>query len=131
MAALVFWTLVFAMLVFQFFFAVRARLGSNILKSIRKCLIIFIDNPGFAVFVLLINIAALLASTLIALIFPGPCGALLFTDEALRLRLFKYDWLEVNPGADRRRIPWDELLAAERERTGTRTLKELIFPWRE
>jgi len=43
----------------------------------------------------------------------------------------KYDWLEANPGADRRKIPWDALLIDEREKTGTRSLKNLIFPWKD
>jgi hypothetical protein len=54
---------------------------------------------------------------------------LLFLDEALRIRLLKYDWLEENPG--RRKIPWDILLEDEREKTGSRTIKGLIFPWKD
>jgi hypothetical protein len=65
------------------------------------------------------------------MIFPGPGGLLLFLDEALRLRIFKYDWLEANPDANRRKIPWEALLIEEREKTGNRTLKGLIFPWKD
>jgi len=49
----------------------------------------------------------------------------------VRLRLLKYDWLEAHPDANRKKIPWDELLIEEREKTGTRTLKNLIFPWKD
>jgi hypothetical protein len=44
--------------------------------------------------------------------------------------MYKYDYLEKNPG-DRRRIPWDALLVEDRERVGKRTLKGMIFPWKE
>jgi hypothetical protein len=57
----------------------------------------------------------------------------------------KYDWLEENakepalageaadPAAKPKRpqIPWDALLIDERERTGTRSFKSFIFPWKD
>jgi len=89
------------------------------------------DNTGFSIFLILHNIIALSFSLLLVFIlFPGPVGVLLFTDEALRLRLLKYDWLEENPDANRKKIPWDALLIEEREKTGTRSLKNFIFPWK-
>lgn len=131
LAAIVFWAMIFGLLSFQFYFAVRARLGSNLIKVLKKCLLIFFDNPGFAVLALLHNLVLMFVSFLLAFMFPGPCGILLFLDQALRLRLLKYDWLEANPGADRRKIPWDALLVEEREKTGVRTFRNFIFPWKD
>jgi len=131
LAAIVFWTTIFAILSFQFYFTVYARLGSKVMKSFKKCMIISLDNSGFSIFSLLHNIAALILSIVFVFMFPGPAGILLFLDEALRLRLLKYDWLEENPGANRRKIPWDALLIEEREKTGTRSLKNFIFPWKD
>ena len=131
LAAIIFWVTIFALLSFQFYFTVYARLGSNIKKSFKKCMIISLDNSGFSIFLLLHNIAALVLSVLFAFMFPGPAGILLYLDEALRLRLLKYDWLEANPDANRRKIPWDALLIEEREKTGTRSLKNFIFPWKD
>ena len=131
LAAIVFWTLVMALLAFQFFFAVHVRLDKKLIKVFKKCVILFFDNPGFAVFSLLHNIIVMSISLMLAFLFPGPAGIILFLDEALRLRLLKYDWLEANPGADRRKIPWDALLIEEREKTGTRSLKNFIFPWKD
>ncbi|MCL1992656.1 MAG: hypothetical protein FWG66_06895 [Spirochaetes bacterium] len=130
-AVLVFWFVAAALLSLQFFFAIRARLDAKPFKVLKKCILIFFDNPGMAFFVLLNGIAMLLFSVPLGFLLPGPAGVLLFVDQALRLRLLKYDWLEANPGADRRKIPWDALLAEEREKTGKRTLKNLIFPWRD
>jgi len=131
LGAVIFWTLVVAVLALQFFFAVRSRLDTKLIKVIKKCFIIFFDNPMFCIFSLIHNIVVLALSTLLAFLFPGPAGILLFLDEGLRLRLMKYDWLEANPEADRRKIPWDALLIDERERTGTRSLKSFIFPWKD
>jgi hypothetical protein len=131
LAAFVFWALVIGVLSLQFFYAVRSRLDVKFFKIIKKCFIIFFDNPGFSVFCFFYNLASLVLSALLAFIFPGPAGLLLFTDEALRLRLLKYDYLEANPEAPRRKIPWDVLLIEERERTGTRSLKSFIFPWKD
>jgi len=131
LAAIVFWAMIFGILSFQFYFAVHARLGSTLIKTFKKCLLIFFDNPGFAVFAFLHNFIALILSVLLAFMFPGPCGILLFLDEALRLRLLKYDWLEANPGSKRSKIPWDALLVEEREKTGVRTFRNFIFPWKD
>jgi hypothetical protein len=131
LAAVIFWTFAAAVLSFQFFFAVRARLDTKLTKVIKKCFIIFLDNPGFAIFSLLHNIVILIVSIFLALLFPGPAGILLYLDEALRLRLLKYDYLEEHPEANRKKIPWDALLIEEREKTGTRSLKSFIFPWKD
>ena len=142
LAMVIFWMSVFALLSFQFFFTVYARLsspadpekrtsGRSLFKTFKKCMIISLDNSGLSLFLLLHNFAALLVSVIFAFMFPGPAGILLYIDEALRLRLLKYDWLEANPGADRRKIPWDALLIEEREKTGIRTLRNFIFPWKD
>ena len=139
LGALIFWMLILALVSFQFFFAIRARLDTKPIKIIKKCFIIFFDNPGFSIFSLLYTLVTLAASLIFALLLPGPAGLLLFLDEGLRLRLMKYDWLESvsqdNPptaGPPRRRsIPWDALLIEEREKTGTRTFRNFIFPWKD
>jgi len=130
-AAIIFWVTIFAMLSFQFYFTVYARLGSNIKKSFRKCMIISVDNSGFAFFFFIHNLIVLILSVLFVFLFPGPAGILLYLDEALRLRLLKYDWLEANPDVTRRKIPWDALLIEERDKTGTRSLRNFIFPWKD
>ena len=116
------WICLFIIASIQFYPSVYYRLGMHPLKSLKKCAAIFFDNTFFSLFNLFINTIF----TLLVLPFPG-CP-LLFLDEALRLRLFKYDWLETH--ARKIKIPWDELLAEEKENTGTRSLKSFIFPWK-
>jgi hypothetical protein len=136
LAAVVFWSAVVGVLSFQFFFAVRTRLDTKLTKVIKKSFVFFFDNAGFCLFSFIHNLVLLAISVFLAFLFPGPAGILLYLDEAMRLRLLKYDWLEANPPAEgkparRRQIPWDALLIDERERTGTRTLKSFIFPWKD
>ncbi|MCL2720475.1 MAG: hypothetical protein FWD47_03950 [Treponema sp.] len=131
LTSIVFWLTVFAVLSFQFYFTVYARLGQNIKKTFKKCMLINMDNTGMSVFLIIHNTIVLALSVIFIFLFPGPVGVLLYLDEAIRLRLLKYDWLEANPDANRRKIPWDAILIEERERTGNRTLKNLIFPWKD
>jgi len=135
LAAVIFWIVFTAICSLQFFFAIRARLDTKPVKIFKKSFIIFFDNPGFAVYSFLHSVVLLILSAVFALLLPGPAGVLLFLDEALRLRLLKYDWLEANPGEPgskkRRKIPWDEILIDEREKTGTRSFRSFIFPWKD
>jgi hypothetical protein len=135
LAAVIFWTVAASICSLQFFLAIRARLDTKLVKIYKKCFIIFFDNPGFAIFSLLHSIVTLILSAILALLLPGPAGMMLFLDEALRLRLLKYDWLEANPdqtgSRKRRQIPWDALLIEEREKTGTRSFRSFIFPWKD
>ena len=131
LAAVIFWTLVTSVLSLQYLFAVRSRLDTRITKAIKKCFIIFFDNPMFSVFLFIHNLVMFILSFFLAFLFPGPAGILLFLDQGLRLRLLKYDWLEENPGANRKKIPWDAILIDERDRTGTRSLRNFFFPWKD
>ncbi|GHV41405.1 hypothetical protein AGMMS49546_17200 [Spirochaetia bacterium] len=135
LAAVIFWTTVVAVISLQFFFPIRARLDTKLSKIFKKCFIFFFDNPGLCIFSFIHNLIILVISGFLAFLFPGPAGVLLFLDEALRLRLLKYDWLEenaaANSGTRRPKIPWDALLIDERERTGTRSFKSFIFPWKD
>jgi hypothetical protein len=123
------WTMLTVTLALQFYLPIRARLDTKPGKIIKKCFLILFDNTGFCVLAGAASVAILGLSLPLFLLLPGPAGLLLFLDEALRLRLLKYDWLEAHPGE--RKIPWDALLEEEREKTGTRTIKGLIFPWKD
>ena len=64
----------------------------------------------------------------------GMTGVIFTNVNALRICLYKYDWLEVNPGISleqRKNVPWEDLIAKDRKTLGPRTLKGFIFPWKE
>lgn len=126
-----FWTALLVMCALQWFPAVCALLPGSPRKQISKCFLIFFDNTGLSVFLFIYNLLSLGLSAFLAFMAPGSAGINLALVEALRLRLYKYDWLETNPQANRKKIPWEELLREDLELTGKRSLKSLIFPWKD
>ena len=129
--ALLFWVTVAAALAAQFFFPIQSRLDRKFRKITRKSFLVFFDNPGFSIGLFICALIVFVGSLFIALLLPGLATIVLWWNVAFKLRLLKYDWLEQNPGENRRRVPWDALLVEDRERVGKRTLKGMIFPWKE
>ena len=138
LAILMFWVAVVGVLSLQWFLPIRSQLETGFVKCLKKSFIIFLDNPGFSVFMLFYSLALGALSVVCVLLVPGAAGLTLAHNEAFRLRLRKYDWLETlnltsaaDIAAARKTVPWDELLAEDRETTGHRSLKSFIFPWKD
>jgi MFS family permease len=130
-AAVCFWTVVTLAVAFQFLPAVFSRLEKRPLRAVKKCLIFFFDNTPFSLFSFFFVIFLLLP----VIFFPA--FPLLYLDEALRLRFLKYDRLPAKatedgklPKGGKQKIPWNEILAEEMEKTGKRNWKDFVFPWR-
>ena len=130
-AGVIFWCAVILLLALQYYIPLRARLGGGLRKNLRKSFVMFFDNPGFSVFMFLHCAATFVVSFFLAFLLPGFAGIALAQDVALRLRLYKYDWLEANPEAKRRDVPWEALLKEDQDLVGKRTLKGMFFPWKE
>lgn len=130
--ALLFWISVGVYLTFLWYFPVRNRLSGGFRKSLKKSSLIMFDNIFLTLFTgLFIVPLQIFLWPLTAFGAFGPAGIQLFMNSALRLLMYKYDWLEENPEAKKKDIPWFELLIDEKERVGKRTLKGMIFPWKE
>lgn len=133
--AFIFWLDIVAILTLQWFIPIRSLMHNNFKKCLKKCLIIFFDNTGFSILVFIHTIVVLILSVILIGLFPGISGILVNTINALRLRLYKYDYLEEHPElqtkAERRKIPWDELIFDDKEALGPRKLKSFLFPWKE
>lgn len=129
--ALLFWAAVIWYVGLQFFLPVRTRLDQNFKKILKKSFILLFDNPLYAVGSAIGFVLIVVVSVFTAFLLPGPAGAIIWLQAGFKLRLLKYDYLEEHPDADRRKIPWDRLLVEDRERVGKRTLKGMIFPWKE
>lgn len=129
--ALLFWVTVAGILAAQFFFPIQSRLDRKFRKIARKSFLVFFDNPSFSIGLSLCALVVMGISVFTALLLPGLATIFLWWNVAFKLRLYKYDWLEQNPGQNRRRVPWDALLVEDRERVGKRTLRGMIFPWKE
>jgi len=112
---------------------------NGFVKCLKKSFIIFFDNPWFSIVVFIYNVFLFALSCCCFLLIPGFSGLTLSTTNALRLRLKKYDWLEEmdkkEPGfsSDRDKrynVPWDDLIAEDKEILGPRKLTSFIFPWK-
>ena len=100
------------------------------LKTFRKCFIILLDNLGFSVFFALYNAACVAISLCTLGLVPGMAGLQLLAQDAMKLVMMKYDWLDANPDGDRRHLPWADILYDEKEKVGPRSLRSMIFPWK-
>lgn len=132
--ALLVWFLVFILLALQWFIPVHALMPGNFRRCFRKCFIILLDNTAFSVFMLFYDFVLLILSVILLGAMPSAAGITLAKTNALRLRLYKYEWLELNPAKDtsagRRDIPWNELLVHDKAALGPRPLKSLFFPFK-
>lgn len=128
-AIFLFWVFVTVNLAFLYFFPVVNRLESSFFKMIKKCFLIFLDNPFLTIGVFLGLLFNLVLSLVTVFLIPGPAGAMLWLDNNLRLLVYKYDYLEENPEAGRK-IPWRALTLDDKEKIGPRTFRNTIFPWK-
>lgn len=132
-AALVFWALLVCVLALQWFFPLRSQMHGDFKKTLKKCFIILFDNTGFSIFIFVYNLILTVLSCVV-FVLPGLSGICLSLNNALRLRLYKYDWLEEHPDIPlkeaRKQIPWGELIAEDYETLGPRSFKSFIFPWK-
>lgn len=132
LAVLLFWVflgLTFALFYYWPLFFVMQ--GDRPTKTLKKSFIIVFDNLLFTFFFAIYQLFNLVISILLAGLAPGVAGMHLAASDAIKLLMFKYDYLEEHPDADRRHIPWEELLYEERECIGHRSLKNMIFPWKD
>ena len=129
--SILFWITLFYFLSAQLFFPIQARIGRGFKDSIKKMFLICIDSPGFSIGLIIGNIFIILISSFLFFLIPGPTSILLWLNVGVKLRLYKYEYLEKNPEADRKNIPWHDLLKNDKNNVGKRTFKSMIFPWKQ
>ncbi len=144
------WLLLFTLLALQFYFPIAKQLRNPPFKVLKKCYLILLDNTFVAILMGLLSIGPLLGILIIPtfgssnfwgiivsicglflIFFPGVGGLCIFQQNALKLIIKKYDFLEDNPECTKKDLNWNEVLYEEREKLGHRTLKGLIFPWKD
>lgn len=124
----------FIVLPSQYYWPLNAQLEPKIKKLCKKCLFLLFDNLGFTLFMLVGGLVITVLSVFSLTLFPGITGLLLWYQVGLKLRMYKYDYLGTagqDPLRETIQIPWTRLLVAEREQTGSRSLKGMFFPWKE
>ena len=125
------WLEIILCLCLPYYFPLMNRLPADRpMKTMKKCFIIVGDNFGFTLFFLVYNIISAVISVLTMGVLPGIVGMQLAAEDAVKLLMLKYDWLEENPDGDTKHRPWDDRLYDEKEKVGPRSLKNMIFPWK-
>ena len=125
------WVEIIIILALPYYFPLMNLLpGDRAFKTAKKCLLIVGGNMGFTLFYLVYSIICLALSIFTIGIIPGLTGMQLASQDAMKLLMYKYDYLEENPDANPKHLPWDDLLYDEREKVGPRSLKSMIFPWK-
>ncbi len=137
---ILFWIYVFIILSLQWFCPLYVNMHGGFFKTLKKSFLFFLDNAGFSIFFFLYSTILFLVSFPIMFLVPGATGVILAQCNAVKLRMYKYDWLEENKEEVEKqhsknflgkvRIPWAELIAEDKEQLGHRTIMDLIFPWR-
>ena len=128
----IFWIDFFYLLAMQWFIPIRALMKNDFKKCFKKSFILLFDNTGFTLLMFLYNLIQLALSVVCIGFFPSIAVMLIGNTNALRVLLYKYDYLEEHPELktrkERRQIPWDELLSEDREILGPRKLRSFLFP---
>ena len=129
---ILFWVELILLLALPYYFPLMSALpGDRPLKTLKKCFIVFLDTLGFSVFFGIYNLICTVLTLFTFGLIPGIAGLQLAKQDAVKLLMMKYDYLEAEgEDADRKHIPWDDLLYEEREKLGPRSLKNMIFPWK-
>ncbi|MCH3906861.1 MAG: hypothetical protein LKE39_04600 [Sphaerochaeta sp.] len=129
---ILFWVAVAFSLAIMYYYPLHFMMeGDRPLKTLKKCFIFVADNTGVSLFCALDIIVQAVISVFTVGLIPGTGGIQLTGMVAGKLLMKKYDYLEANPGADRKHLPWADLLYEENESIGPRSLKGMIFPWKD
>ncbi len=131
MGMLMFWLVILLVLTIQFYYPLCFHMEADgALKTFKKCFIVVADNLGTTLFLFLRSIIDFVLTVLTATLVPGLTGISLSRMDTLRLIMKKYDFLEANPGSTKRDVNWEDLLYEEKQLVGPRSLKGMIFPWK-
>jgi len=129
-ATILFWMMLILLCALQFFYPVYNRLSQKFFPALKKSLIIFLDNPFHSFLILLWGLLLTVISFFLMFFMPGPSGVSLWFDEAVRMLIKKYDYLDENPDVPSRKVPWRMVTHPDREQMGGRSIKNTIFPWK-
>lgn len=122
------------LLALQWYIPISVLIGGDFKKILKKCFVILFDNFAFSIFIAVYSLFLFGISIFLLLTLPGFNGILLGQINALRLRLYKYDWLDEHPNLkvvkERKNIPWEPLLKEDELSMGNKSLRSLFLPWK-
>ena len=99
----------------------------RMIRALRLSGLLVLGNPGY---VLVILIVVIVMTVLSVAVLPGPCGILILLNNAVKLRLKRYEPDPAAAESPQGHTDWNRLLADERERLANVRLRNLLFPWK-
>ncbi len=115
----------------QFFYPVSFYYDSDEVSVFKRSLAIAFDNFGYSMLLVLKSIIDFIITIFTFSIIPGICGIGIARMDMVRLLTRRYQYLEANKGINKKDADWKQILADDITSTGTRTLRNMIFPWKD
>jgi hypothetical protein len=127
---ILFWITVVLVLGGQYFFGFIYLEEASIFEALKKSVMFALDNIVYSTLVFLAALAILFISAFTGFLLPGPGFISILFLNGVKLRMLKYRYLQ-EEGKTKGKIPWRALLQEEKQKLGDRSLKGMIFPWKE
>lgn len=115
----------------QFFYPVSFYYDSDEASLLKRSLAIAFDNFGYSMLLVLKSILDFIITVFTFSIIPGICGIGLARMDMVRLLTRRYQYLEANEGVTKKDADWKQILAEDITSTGTRTFRNMFFPWKD
>ena len=131
LAMTLFWVCIFWWVAMIYYYPLRLRLNLPVFRAAHRSLLFLTDNLSLSLAISMVSAVILMLSVVTSMLLPGISFVLIFHQVAGRTILLKYTYLESHPTANRKDIPWNLLLKDDLEIIGKRSLKEILFPWKE
>lgn len=128
---LIAWAAFFAAGLGLYYPGLNAQVEPQVGKLLRKSFLLFLANPGLTLLMALVFVVCVALSVVTLGFFPGIFGISIWLQVCFKFLLAKYEWLEANPEADRKAVPWAVIVAEDMDKVGPRSLRNLIFPWKD
>ncbi len=125
------WALFFGTGMSLYYPGLNAQVEAKVGKLVRKSFLVFLANPWTSLVMILVFFLGLAGTILTLGFFPGILGLSIWLQVCFKFVMAKYEWIEANPEADHKKVPWNVILAEDMEKVGPRSLKSLIFPWKD
>jgi uncharacterized membrane protein YesL len=125
------WLAFFAAGMGLFYPGLNAQVEPQIRKLVKKSFLVFVANPLTSFWMILVLLVSVVLTVVTAGFFPGILGISIWLQVCFKFVLAKYDWLEANPEANAKKVPWATIVAEDMEKVGPRSLRSLIFPWKD
>lgn len=131
-AVILFWVSLAFLLALMYYFPLASQMPKDApLKTLKKSFLVAGDNFWFTIFLAIHTLISLALTIVFATLLPGVSGISLNHQVAVKLLMMKYDYLEAEGAETTKGAPWEAILFDEREKVGKRTLRGMLFPWKE